>query len=296
MNDILQKNLWLILLVLGLGFYAVYLNNQTPCKEIITYSIGRLDSGFDLTEAKLKEKLLEAESIWEKPTNRNIFEYREDGDITINFIYDSRQKATEERTRLLSDANKVKKLATGLKDEFQDLNTKFDTKSAQYKTYLNEYKLKQASFNQTVSAWNRQGGAPTSEFDKLNAEKTDLEVMYRQLELERTEINALVDQINEFGRKYNVLISDVNSKIETINETAGKEFQEGTFDPNTNTITIYEFESDIKLIRVLAHEFGHALTLDHNSNENSIMYELNKSSTLSASHEDIASLNSVCKL
>ena len=61
------------------------------------------------------------------------------------------------------------------------------------------------------------------------------------------------------------------------------------------TITIYEFSNTTKLVRVLAHEFGHALDLDHVEDEKAIMYEINKGTALKATDADVAELNSVCR-
>jgi predicted Zn-dependent protease len=59
-------------------------------------------------------------------------------------------------------------------------------------------------------------------------------------------------------------------------------------------INIYEFDSRTALLRVLAHEFGHALGLDHNDNEQSIMHYLNSSTNLKPTKEDLAALREVC--
>jgi predicted Zn-dependent protease len=62
----------------------------------------------------------------------------------------------------------------------------------------------------------------------------------------------------------------------------------------TRTIYVYEFSSQKVLARLLAHEFGHVLDIDHVSNEDSIMYEYNTSQTLELSKEDLAALEVTC--
>ncbi|MES2214229.1 MAG: matrixin family metalloprotease [Patescibacteria group bacterium] len=99
-------------------------------------------------------------------------------------------------------------------------------------------------------------------------------------------------------RKYNSLVDQANQKVSTINESAGKEFNEGEYiyDEAGQRINIYEFTSRAELVRVLAHELGHALGLDHNSNPDSIMYYLNQSENGALTPEDSADLEALCHL
>ena len=109
-------------------------------------------------------------------------------------------------------------------------------------------------------------------------------------------MNGLVDDINTLVKKYNFLVSTANSNIHTINQSAGKEFEEGEYksDESGERINIYEFADEVSLIRVLEHEFGHALGLDHNNNPDSIMYYLNNSKNMDLTAEDIQALRIVC--
>lgn len=60
------------------------------------------------------------------------------------------------------------------------------------------------------------------------------------------------------------------------------------------TINIYEFGSVTELRRVLAHEFGHALSMPHTDNKESIMYYMNEGKKLELSNEDIKALDIIC--
>ena len=106
------------------------------------------------------------------------------------------------------------------------------------------------------------------------------------------------DEISALIVKYNLLVDRVNANIGTINQTANKEFEEGTYisDASGARIDIYEFSDEAKLIRVLAHELGHALGLDHNSNLDSIMYAMNQSSNMILTADDVQALKMKCNL
>ena len=294
-SSFLGKHGWLPVVAM-LGGILWYNLHPAPCNQPIRYTIGVIDPRFNISKEKVQKSLRAAENIWEKPAGKQLFEEATKGTLTINFTYDDRQRTTTKRQVLEADSQKVKLLAKDVKDQYFELDHELTNKKRDYEVDLLAYKSDQENYNATVAMWNKKGGAPKDIYDQLHASRESLDTTFQDLELRREEINALIETINAFSKKYNLLVDSINKNIDEINKTAGKEFQEGVYNPNTNTITIYEFDSENALIRVLAHELGHALSLDHNENIDSIMYKVNTSATLSASPEDIMALKSTCKL
>ena len=105
-------------------------------------------------------------------------------------------------------------------------------------------------------------------------------------------IKSMVVVINEIATNYNLDV--VNYRGE--NSKLGTEFCEGNYTgkDGKQTITIYQFDSGVRLVRVLAHEFGHALGLLHNDSREAIMYRLNQSDSLELAPADIAALKARC--
>lgn len=293
--NFIGKNLWWIA---GIGAIALYFNfvNTNPCDSPISYKIGKIDPGFKLSEAKLLTSMKEASGIWASPLGKELFVYNPNGKLTLNLIYDERQKTTQQNQVLKADVEKISKLAGSVKQEYEGLLADLERDKQEYNIELSKFQNTRDTYSERVTYWNQRGGAPADEYEKLQRERQNLLAEQQTLETKRIILNNTADKVNTFINKYNLLVQTANANIDAINQTAGQEFQEGSYDPNTKTINIYEYGTQDKLKRVLAHELGHALGVSHNSNPASIMYSLNQSNTLTLSEEDIRDLKALCKV
>ena len=117
----------------------------------------------------------------------------------------------------------------------------------------------------------------------------------------QTDLNSEVVNINALAIVLNRLVSSLNlevNKFNTIGTSLGGEFEEGTYQegPNGREIDIYQFDDEGKLARVLTHELGHALGLEHLENPKAIMYRLNNGVNEKLTADDIAALKKRCGL
>jgi predicted Zn-dependent protease len=219
--------------------------------------------------------------------------YDPNGSLTIDLVYDKRQQNTEQNAVLKANVERVSQLASSVRAQYGSLEDQFKASSQAYESELAIFGKDQEKYNADVAYWNSRGGAPHAQYQVLASEKNNLQVEYANLEQKRVEVNNLSTQINAFIKQYNLLIAGENSTIQSINKNAG-EFEEGLYDPNTNTVTIYQFDTKERLFRVLAHELGHSLGLDHNDNSKSIMYAYNIDQNDVLTVEDLTALLKVC--
>lgn len=287
-----------ILLAILAGTGTFYYQNyiKSPCDSPITYKLGEFDEEFGITKKDFLSEVVVASNLWEKSINKNLFEYSDTGKLTINLKYDSRQKTTQTNQILKADTDRLNNSALNIKQQYTSLQNEYTQDEQEYTSLVNQFETNQKNYNDKVTYWNAHNGAPEDIYNALLAEHTKLQSDYALLEQKRVGLNAVVEKINSFIHTYNLLVDTANQNINKINESAGKEFEEGIYDPNTNSITIYEFSTDKKLVRVLAHELGHAIGLNHNENPKSIMYAMNKAETLALTVDDIKDLKIKCKL
>lgn len=294
-RQLIKSGIWLSVVALGIFAYTRFFITE-PCDSPIQYTIGAFDTRFGISQKDFLATIDQAANIWEASIDKNILEYNPKGKLIINLIYDDRQKTTQNNQILKTDIAKINELATSVKERYLALLSEYGKEEEAYGAMLGQFKEHQDAYTTQVRYWNTHGGAPKDEYRKLDEEKEKLTTEYATIDKKRIEINTLADKINSFIHTYNLLITDANTTIDTINLSAGREFQEGVYDPSRNEIDIYEFSTEDKLLRVITHEMGHALGIPHNTNPESIMYELNQADTSVLSKDDLDALKTQCSI
>jgi hypothetical protein len=235
--------------------------------------------------------------VWTTAAGKTLFTYDAHGALPINLIYDTREATTQKNQTLQTNISSGKVMADSVKQQYTGLKMQYESDQNNYQVLLAAYNQNLDAYNQEVSYWNQQGGAPKSEYEKLTNQKNTLDTERTLLENARAAINTEAAQVNALIDQYNIVVDHVNATVSQVNQTAGREFEEGEYitDSQGQRINIYEFQNREKLVRVLAHELGHALGLQHNANPNSIMYYLNQSTNITPSKDDLAALKALCK-
>jgi hypothetical protein len=253
----------LIVAIAVSGLYYKYQNTR-PCTHPISYSIGAVDSRFGIANSALITDAEAAASIWNKVAGRTILIYDSKADLKINLIYDAREANAKLGSQIALQQVSL-----------DDARVALDALQAQYIA-------KQTAYNQTVSTMNDRGGATRSEAAALA--------------VQRDSLNALAGSINSGVFNYNASVAALNAKVAEFNQSAGHTFREGEYvqDSAGERINIFEFVDSTQLKRVLAHEFGHAIGLGHDTNPKSIMFAKNESGNLVPTASDLAALHALC--
>ena len=266
----------------------------SPCKVTIAYKIGTLDSHFGISKDEFIQEINTASDLWGNAVGKKLFRYDEKGPLTINLIYDERQARTESVNNLALEINNAKDSAEAIRTIYEKEKVAYLASGNQLTKDAEAFQIKYKAYADKVATYNENGGAPKNEYDQMMRELIALKEEGATLESRRTELLTEEISINKKVARYNEFVIYINELIKRSNELGAKKFTEGRFSPSTNNIDIYQYNDTVKLRRVIAHELGHVLGINHNDAIQSIMYSVNSATTTTLSNEDLRDLAIVC--
>ena len=276
-------------------------NKYTPCAQPIEYSLGTFDSKFGISKEDFLEAVKKAEDIWETSSGKDLFSYNPKGELKINLIYDTRQAITINLQKMGITVGNDKASYDKLKSKYNALTNEYQKQKTALEKEITSFENRQDAYEKEVIKWNEQGGAPEEDYARLSEEKIALSQMVVDINALEDDVNKKADTINSLAVAINKLVSTLNinvAKLNTIGEQIDGEFEEGTYQsgPDGAEIDIFQFDNQNKLIRVLAHEFGHAMGLGHVDDKKAIMYRLNNGVNEALTDTDLTALKVYCGL
>ncbi len=236
------------------------------------YSLGTFDERFGINKERFLQIVDEAKKVWENAAGKVLFQYKTNGLLKLNLVFDWREeallKAKEQRAKLDENGSSFDMLKSDYERKSAAVErerTTYEESAQFYKTHLDDY-------NGRVERWNGGENRTESEGQILQNKRKDLDQELAVLEQKRTSLKTNVDDFNALGEHISALAKKYNLEVEMFNGTYvnQREFEKGVFDGRG--IDIYEFDKEEDLRVALVHEFGHALGLEHVDNPRSIMY------------------------
>jgi hypothetical protein len=227
-----------------------------------------------LSVAEAKADIAAATQVWEESVGRDLFVYDQAADFTVNFLFDERQETLNQEQTQRQELDLTRDKNNAVLAQVETLQSQYEDLTQTHKANVAEYEQALVAYNADVNIYNDRGGAPPDKFSELESERARLNQVADELGVTATQLNTLVGEINQLSARGNQQVNDYNQEVEIYNQEYGfaREFTQGDY--QGDRINIYTFSDKNELITVLAHEFGHALGIDHVETSESLMYYL----------------------
>jgi hypothetical protein len=295
----MKKIVFIIVALAVLSLGGAYVRSQTnPCNRVLSYDMGLYDARFNITPDQFLKVVQDMEHVWEDAAGKELFEYNPGAKFKINLVFDDRQQKTIDERDLKQKIDLSEESYESQVSSYNNLSFQQKEKMAFYERDKADFDRRLAEYNSEVSYWNDKGGAPQSDYQRLSREKESLNGENDALDVRRLEINAMTADLNALADHINTLAKRLNKDVDAYNGKFGqaRQFDQGTY--TDSGINIYQFNEYADLRLVMAHELGHALTLDHVDDPEAVMYYLMDQQDLTNIHlsqGDINALTNVCR-
>jgi len=273
-----------------------YTSTVAQCPVPLLYRLGTIDESFSLSAVEAKVDIEAAVAVWEESVDRDLFVYDESADFTINFVFDERQETLNQEQTQRQELDGTRDQNNAVLEQVEALQSQYEDLMLTNKANVAQYEQDLTVYNADVNTYNDRGGAPPDKFSELESERARLNRVADELSDTATQLNTLVSEINQLSERGNQLVNDYNQEVSVYNQEYGfaREFTQGDY--QGDKINIYTFSDKNELITVLAHEFGHALGIDHVETSESLMYYLmdDTDSVTNLSTQDTLAFLEVC--
>jgi hypothetical protein len=276
-----------------------------PCGQSVKYQLGTIDQQFGMSGQEALAAIRQSVGLWNSAAGTTVIEYGGDTGIPVNFVYDSRERMAQDHAAYAATISQDEVEKKRIDSDVAALQEKLTDARAALSTEESAFKAKQETYNADVARLNGGGGGSDEQIKAFDGYKVQLEQQLAQLKNEQAAINDLVDQENAMIAQHNALVNRANAVISIVNQDVGKGFVAGLYTINNGRaqIDIFAFADRSDLVRLLAHEFGHALGLGHIDNPKSVMAASRETGTVSLdtagemeelSSDDTTALRGVC--
>ncbi len=259
-----------------------------PCSEPLAWQVGEVDERFGLGAGEVEAALREAAALWNDAAGRTLIAVEEGRGSPVRLVFDERHQQIQEllprKERLDEMAREISREQVRLEEEQHDLWVS----QQEHERRLSTLERRQEEHDRQVEYWENRG-------DATEDVRRELRRVADELDRERQAVNEEGARITERAREVNRGVERLNELVEAYNqerrsveaETRASRIQSAHYQESRRSmgrwtvsvdreIFVWQFNDREHLVRILAHELGNALGLDHAAEREAVMHPVTR--------------------
>ncbi|TVR66409.1 MAG: hypothetical protein EA422_02200 [Gemmatimonadales bacterium] len=257
-----------------------------PCTEPLGWRVAEVDPRFGLDAAEAEAAVQAAARLWNEAAGQELFVHDPDDGFDIVFHWDERHARIQDwlprRRALDAEVEALGRDRAGLEELRADLNLF----QVEHERRLETLDRRWDAHAERLAHWEERRPIPADVQRQLDSEAEELERERQSLNRDAQRLNDQVALVNRETAALNHRIEALNrSRAEVERDSPLGSIRSGFYREThrtlgrwslsvTREIFIYQFDDLPHLEKILAHELGHALGLEHTDEPGSLMHEL----------------------
>lgn len=254
---------------------------RAACTLPVRWRVADVDPRFGVTAAEVERAVLHAGRLWEEGAGRPLFAADPRGGIPVRLVYDERQARTDERLRAEGLVRRADQDLAAHSGEVSRAWEAHHDALSRHRAAWDALSREISEHNQAVRQWNDAGGLPEAKAAdwvagerRLREAQAGFAEVARDLELDEAALRAAERRLAERVAERNDEVERLERAFPSVSVEAGAYLDardERVADAVYREIRVFRFQDEDDLIRVLAHELGHALGIGHVEEDGAVM-------------------------